>query len=66
MRTLELYYNDLTPEAQKKYLEVQGVSDASELNWEVNPIAIIEVEDDDECDLKNDMLKQINGEPHLQ
>jgi hypothetical protein len=24
MRTLELYYNDLTPEAQKKYLEVQG------------------------------------------
>ena len=43
-RTLELYYSDLTPEAQKKYLEVNGVSDASDLNWEVNPIAIIEVE----------------------
>ena len=65
MRTLELYYNDLTPTAQKKYLKVQGVSDASELNWEVNPIAIIEVEEE-EGDLKNDMLKQINGEPHLQ
>ena len=48
MRTLELYYNDLTPEAQKKYLKVQGVSDASELNWEVSPIAIIEVEENPE------------------
>jgi hypothetical protein len=47
MRTLELFFNDLTPEAQKKYLKVQGVSDPSELNWEVNPIAIIEVEDSD-------------------
>jgi hypothetical protein len=65
MRTLELYYNDLTPKAQKKYLEVNGVSDASELNWEVSPIAIIEVEEE-EPDLKNDMLKQLKGEPHLQ
>lgn len=48
MRTLELYYSDLTPEAQAKYLKVQGVSDSSELNWEVNPIAIIEVEPNDE------------------
>jgi hypothetical protein len=48
MRTLELYYSDLTPEAQEKYLKVQGVSDSSELNWEVNPIAIIEVEEDEE------------------
>ena len=65
MKSLELYYSDLTPEAQKKYLEVQGVSDASELNWEVNPIAIIEVEEEED-DLKNDMIRQINGEPHLQ
>jgi hypothetical protein len=46
MRTLNLYYNDLTPEAQKKYLKVQGVSSASELNWEVTPLAIIEVEEE--------------------
>ena len=45
MRTLELFFNDLNPAAQEKYLKVQGVSDPSELNWEVNPIAIIEVEE---------------------
>jgi hypothetical protein len=49
MRTLELFFNDLTPSAQEKYLKVQGVSDASELNWEVNPITIIEVEDEGFC-----------------
>jgi hypothetical protein len=49
MRTLELYYNDLTPEAQAKYLKVHGVSNASELNWEINPVAIIEIEDEGFC-----------------
>ena len=48
MRTLELFFNDLTPAAQEKYLKVQGVSSASELNWEVSPIAIIEVEENPE------------------
>jgi len=50
MKGMELYFNDLTAEAQKKYMEVAGVSDPSELNWEVSPIAIIEVEEnqDDE------------------
>lgn len=43
-RSMEILYSDLTPEAQKRYLEVNGVSDASELNWEVSPIAIVEVE----------------------
>ena len=61
MRTLELYYNDLTPEAQKKYLKVQGVSDASELNWEVSPIAIIEVEDEDK-QFENDFIDAHNKE----
>lgn len=46
MRTLELYFSDLTAEAKEKYLKVQGVSSADELNWEVNPIAIIEVEEE--------------------
>jgi hypothetical protein len=48
MKTMELFFNDLTAEAQKKYLKVQGVSDASELNWEVSPIAIIEVKEEPE------------------
>ena len=46
MRTLRLYFNDLTKEAQEKYLKVQGVSNPSELNWEINPVAIIEVEEE--------------------
>ena len=52
MRTLELYFNDLTPEAQKKYLKVQGVSSADELNWEISPIAIIEVEENSDEELR--------------
>jgi hypothetical protein len=57
MRTMELYYNDLTPEAQKRYLKVQGVSDASDLNWEVSPVAIIEVEEERD-NLDPDLLKK--------
>jgi hypothetical protein len=48
MKSMELFFSDLNPAAQEKYLEFQGVSDASELNWEVNPIAIIEVEENSE------------------
>jgi hypothetical protein len=47
---MELFFNDLTPAAQEKYLKVQGVSDASELNWEISPIAIIDVEDEHSID----------------
>jgi len=46
MRTFEIMFSDLTPEAQKRYLEFQKVSDPSELNWEISPLATIDVEDE--------------------
>jgi hypothetical protein len=65
MKSFDIMFSDLTAEAQERYLKFQGVSDESELNWEVMPLATIDREEE-ECDLKNDMIKQINGEPHLQ
>ena len=41
MKTFEIYFNDLNANAQERYLKFQGVSDASELNWETCPLALI-------------------------
>ncbi len=59
MRTMELYFNDLTAEAQKKYLEVAGVSDPSELNWEVSPIAIIGIEENENEDIRKGIFVSV-------
>jgi len=45
----EIYFSDLTLEAQKRLLVFWGFSDPSELNLEVVPICILE-EKDDEAD----------------
>lgn len=37
MNTFEIYFSDLTPEAQDRYLAAAGVSSADELNHEVMP-----------------------------
>lgn len=46
--TFEIYFSDLNEEAQKEYLEFQGVESAEELNTDISPIAIIENEDIEE------------------
>jgi hypothetical protein len=45
MRSFEIYFNNLNEKAQKEYLAFQEVSDPSELNHEVSPIAIVDRED---------------------
>jgi len=40
----KIYFNDLNDEARTRYLKFQGVPFANELNHEVEPIAILEVE----------------------
>lgn len=47
-RSVEIFFNDLNDSGKEKYLKAAGVSDSSELNHEVEPIAIcdFEVEDD--------------------
>lgn len=48
MKTFEIMFNDLTPKAQKEFLKFQGVDSISDGNWEVIPIAAVELEDEEE------------------
>ena len=42
-KMLEIYFADLTTEAQNGVLEFYGMIDSSEGNFEISPLAIIEV-----------------------
>ena len=44
----EIMFNDLKPEAQERFLKYMGLKDASEGNYEVVPITMIDYNDDDE------------------
>jgi len=46
-KTFNIFYDDLTEEAQKRLCEAFSTSEGEE-NWEVMPLAIIEREDDNE------------------
>lgn len=48
MKTVEIYFSDLTEEKQAEILEVNNIQHESEGNLEVFPIAIYEVEIDEE------------------
>jgi len=41
MEDLEIYFSDLTPEAQKKVLEFYRISSPEEANLDVMPLAVI-------------------------
>lgn len=41
---LEIFFNDLTLEAQTKYLEFYGIIDPKDLNADVFPLFVIEKE----------------------
>ena len=45
----EIFYGDLTKEAQERLCEAFSTSEGEE-NWEVMPLSIIEREDDNESD----------------
>lgn len=42
--TFELYFSDLTEEAQQEILEKAGVKKPEDMNWDVFPITTIEFE----------------------
>jgi len=50
-KMLEIYFADLTTEAQNGVLEFYGMIDSSEGNFEISPLAIIEVEIDQDDEL---------------
>ena len=43
---IEIYFDDLKPEAQREFLEKLGTTPREE-NWDIVPIAIYVVEQDD-------------------
>ena len=42
METLELYFSDLTPEAQARVLEFYQIESPEDLNWDVVPLVTLE------------------------
>lgn len=51
MDTFELYFNDLTPNAQARLLEAAGIKHPSEMNWDnIFPITVLYFDDDDGYD----------------
>lgn len=48
MSLFEIYFSDLNEEAQRRYLEFEGVEDPAELNAEYSPVSVLERSDDDE------------------
>lgn len=45
MRTFEIMLDDLTEEAQQRFLEFEGVERAEDGNYDFWPITIIDVEE---------------------
>jgi len=46
MKTFEIMFDDLTEEAQQRFLEFQGLEDSADGNYDIVPIAIVELEDE--------------------
>ena len=46
MKTFEIMFDDLTEEAQKRFLEFQGLEDPADGNYGIVPIAVLELEED--------------------
>ena len=46
--TFEIYFNDLTESKQREYLSFQGVTTPAELNEDIFPVAVVEIEEEQE------------------
>lgn len=49
-KDFEIMFTDLTPEAQKAFLEFEGIKDPKEGNYDAFPIDVLEREDEEEDD----------------
>lgn len=47
MHTFYIFFSDLNEEAQKRLMEVVGIKDPKEMNWDMDilPIATMDVEE---------------------
>ncbi len=51
LATVEIYYSDLCPDAQKRLLDGFALSDPKEANWDIYPVFVLypEIEDPLDC-----------------
>ena len=42
--TFEIYFTDLTEEAQKSFLKAEGLQNAEDGNYDIFPIAVLEID----------------------
>lgn len=45
MKKIDIYFNDVSEELQKEFLEAAGISDPKEANWDTFPVTTIEIYD---------------------
>ena len=48
MESLEIYFDDLIEETQKKVLELYGLENVGEGNFEISPLFVLEVANEEE------------------
>ena len=48
MNEFEIYFSDLTEEAQKALLEAARIEDPGDMNWDVFPVVTFTVGEDDD------------------
>jgi len=46
MKSFEIMFDDLTEEAQARFLEFQGLESPEDGNYDIVPIAVLELEED--------------------
>jgi hypothetical protein len=47
---MEIMFDDLIPEAQEKLLKEAGISTPEEMGWDENPIAFVDLEEENELE----------------
>ena len=47
-KSLDIYFDDLNKDAKEEVLKFYGMTDANEGNFELSPLAILEVERDED------------------
>jgi len=50
MKTFEIMFDDLSEEAQRRFLQFQGLEDTADGNFEICPIAIVELEEEEDAE----------------
>jgi len=61
MKTFEIFFEDLTPEAQQRLLDVAGLNNVNEANWDVFSLASVDILEDNE--IEEDENTVLNTEP---